>query len=194
MQALAVANDPAARVLDLGCGRDKLPGAWGVDANPRSDADLIHDLDVRPWPLETSSFDHIRAQDVLEHVGDFIATMEEIYRVAKNGATLDVRMPFMSSLNFATDPTHRRAATSCTFDYFDASKPLGQYSYSQARFKLLAFRYGRFYHGTIGSIMKVFDKIMLPLCHRKSVIYEHYFAYIYPMHEITFSLQAMKDE
>ena len=28
-----------AHALDLGCGREKLPGALGMDKNPRSDAD-----------------------------------------------------------------------------------------------------------------------------------------------------------
>jgi hypothetical protein len=190
----AAASDPAVRALDLGCGQDKLPGAVGMDSNPRSRADVIHDLDQRPWPLESSSFDYVRAQDVLEHVIDFVPTMEEIHRVAKHGATIDVRMPFMSSLNFATDPTHRRAATRSTFDYFDPRTALGQYRYSTARFETISFKYGRFYHGAIGAIMKVLDVFMLPLCHRAATVYEHYFAFVYPMHDISFSLRVVKDE
>ena len=180
------------RVLDIGCGRDKLLNATGIDANPRSHADVIHNLDVRPWPLQDSTFDHVRAQDILEHVDDFFGVMEEVFRVSKDGTTVDVRMPFMSSLNFATDPTHRRSGTSATFDYFDPLKPLGEYAYTDARFELVSFGYGRFYHGFPGTIMRILDKLIVPLCERYHVVYEHYFAYIYPMHDIRYQLRVKK--
>jgi len=180
------------RILDVGCGRDKLPGAIGIDSNPRSDADIVHDIDQRPWPIESDSITRVRAQDVLEHVADFFGVMSEIHRVCVDGAIVDVRMPFMSSLNFATDPTHRRAGTSGTFDYFDPSRPLGNYRYTDARFDLIEFRYGRFYHGLPGAFFKLIDRLLLPYFERKSAIYEHYFAYIYPVHEISYRLRVRK--
>jgi ubiquinone/menaquinone biosynthesis C-methylase UbiE len=185
---------PPSTVLDIGCGRDKLPGAIGIDANPRSDADVIHDLDQRPWPFPDSSFERVRAQDVLEHVADFFGVMEEIFRVSRHDALIEVRMPFMSSLNFATDPTHRRAGTAGTFDYFNPEKALGRYRYSPARFDLVKFSYGRFYHGRIGWIFRQLDRLVLPLLHRHSVVYEHYFAYVYPVHDITYTLRVIKTD
>ena len=181
-----------AKVLDIGCGRDKLPGSTGMDANPRSHADVIHNLDVRPWPLPDGSFTHVRAQDILEHVDDFFGVMEEIYRVCADGATVEVRMPFMSSLNFATDPTHKRSGTSGTFDYFNPDLPLGAYAYTEARFDLIDFRYGRFYHGVPGFFMKLVDWFVVPWCQHSHTVYEHYFAYIYPMHDITYRLRVNK--
>ena len=185
-------SNKQSNVLDIGCGRDKLPGAIGIDSNPRSHADVVHDLDVRPWPLPDSKFEHVRAQDVLEHVADFFGVMEEVYRVCKDGAIVDVRMPFMSSLNFATDPTHRRSGTSGSFDYFDRKKPMGQYAYTDANLELIEFHYGRFYHGIPGFLMKLVDWFVVPLCQRYRVVYEHYFAYIYPMHDISYRLRVRK--
>jgi len=178
--------------LDLGCGKDKLPGAVGMDMNLASHADVIHDLDERPWPFEDNRFEHVRAQDVLEHVADFMGVMEEIHCVCRAGASVLVRMPFMSSVNFTTDPTHRRAGTSSTFDYFDPESTLGQYSYSKAHFKLREFHYGRFYHGSHVSHMRRWDKRLVPWLEKHSVIYEHYFAYWYPMHDITYQLEVIK--
>jgi SAM-dependent methyltransferase len=179
-------------VLDLGCGRDKLPGALGMDSNPASDADVIHDLDVFPWPLADNTFSRVRAQDVLEHVSDFFRVMEELHRVCRDGAIIEVRMPFMSSVNYATDPSHRRAGTAQTFDYFDQSKELGRYRYSPVRFDVLEFRYGRGYFGLPGRVMSLADKVLLPLMHREHRIYEHYFAYVYPVHEINYRLRVRK--
>lgn len=179
-------------ILDVGCGRDKLDGAIGIDVNPRSHADIVHDLDSFPWPLASDRFTRVRAQDILEHVADFFGVMEEIHRVCQDGATVEVRMPFMSSLNFATDPTHRRSGTSGTFDYFNPDRALGRYHYTPARFDLVRFKYGRFYHGFFGFLFRVLDKAMIPLIEHQSVTYEHYFAYIYPVHDITYTLRVVK--
>ena len=65
-------------VLDVGCGNDKLPGATGIDRSPRTQADVVHDLDTFPWPLRDGSFDRVRCRDVLEHLADVFAVMEEI--------------------------------------------------------------------------------------------------------------------
>ncbi|GAC1542245.1 MAG: hypothetical protein NVS3B10_06690 [Polyangiales bacterium] len=182
----------AMKTLDLGCGPDKLPGAIGMDVNPASAADVIHDLDVRPWPFEAGTFDHVRAENVLEHVVDFIGAMEEIHRVCRDGATVQIRMPFMSSVNFATDPTHRRAGTARTFAYFDPTTVLGRYAYSKVRFDLAEFKYLRGYVGDVGSVMKVLDKVMIPLLEKHANTYEHYFAYLYPMHDIEYLLRVRK--
>jgi hypothetical protein len=36
------------------------------------------------------------------------------------------------------------------------------------------------------------DKLLVPLCERWHVVYEHYFAYIYPMHDISYRLRVEK--
>ena|SRR5215469_7469003 len=179
-------------ILHIGCGPDKLPGALGIDVNPQSKADVIHDLDAHPWPLEDSSFDYIHAENVLEHVKDFVGAMEEIHRVARPGATVLVRMPFMSSCNFPTDPTHRRAATSRTFEYFQPSKFLGNYGYSNARFELLEFHFLRVYPGRVGKLLRIVDQLLIPFLERHATTYEHFFAYLYPMHDIEFRLEVRK--
>jgi SAM-dependent methyltransferase len=182
------------KILDIGCGQNKLPGAIGMDINPRSHADVIHNLDERPWPLEANTFDYVRARDVLEHVDDFIGAMEEIHRVSAPGAEVEIRMPFMSSENFATDPTHRRAGTSRTFDYFDPSTELGSFRYSTSRFDLIDFQYSRSHCGRwVGSAMRRFDYYLLPLIRKNARTYEHYFAYWYPMQDVVYRLRVVKD-
>lgn len=55
----------AGRVLGVGCGSAKYPGAVGIDVSPHTEADVVHDLDVFPYPFEDASFDHVLMQDVL---------------------------------------------------------------------------------------------------------------------------------
>jgi len=37
-------DESGQRILDVGCGWNKTPGAIGMDANPKTHADVIHDL------------------------------------------------------------------------------------------------------------------------------------------------------
>jgi hypothetical protein len=181
------------RVLDVGCGRDKLPGSIGIDRNPRSDADIIHDLDARPWPIEDGSFDEVRALDVLEHVVDFVGCVEEIHRVCRDGALVHVRMPFVSSVDAFTDPTHRRAGSARTFDYFVPDTPLGRYRYSEAELEVLSVRYRR---GTpfslVGAVFGVLDLALVPLANWCKSDYERHFAFWYPMTNVEYVLRVKK--
>ena len=110
------------RVLDLGCGKNKHrieeTSVTGVDIDPESGADIIHDLNELPWPFHDSEFDEIICQDVLEHLDDLPSIMQEISRISKDGSIVKIRTPHYSSHYAYTDPTHRRYFGYYTFDHF----------------------------------------------------------------------------
>src|SRR5258707_15124109 len=66
----APAATRASRVLDIGCGANKVPGAIGMDINPRTAADVIHDLDDLPYPFADDRFDEVIGRHVIENVRD----------------------------------------------------------------------------------------------------------------------------
>jgi SAM-dependent methyltransferase len=176
------------RTLELGCGFAKTPGAFGVDILPGSNADLIHNLDVFPYPLADNGFDCIICRDVLEHVSDFVRTMEEIWRVGRPGAEVEISGPFMSSVNYFSDPTHKRAFTSRSFDYFIPGRPAQRFNYSPARFDMLSCDYDidQFPHrqGWRGWAFR--------WANRNKEHYENRFAFIYPVYNIYFRLRVIK--
>lgn len=94
-------------VLDIGCGSAKTPGAVGLDISADTDADIVHDLDAFPYPIEDASFDQILLQDVVEHVREPIRVFEELHRIARAGARIQLRTPHFSSVLAYGDPTHR---------------------------------------------------------------------------------------
>ncbi len=106
------------QILDVGCGRAKERGAIGLDINPSSDADVIADLNHYPWPLASNSFDRILCRHIVEHVVDLVKFMEEIHRVARPGALVEIVTPHFSNRYGFTDPTHRRYLGWRSFDYF----------------------------------------------------------------------------
>jgi SAM-dependent methyltransferase len=109
---------PSRSILDVGCGQNKFAGAIGLDSNPRSHADVIHDLGSFPYPFETDQFDEIICRHVVEHVPDVIGLVTELHRITKPGGRLKIVTPHYSNPDWATDPTHRNHFNSYSFNCF----------------------------------------------------------------------------
>ena len=102
--------------LDLGCGEHKSDGLLGVDIIEHPNVDIVHDLSIFPYPFDDNSVDYIQANHVLEHVPDFILTIEELCRICKDGAIIEVRCPHASCFPTVwADPTHKRALVKNSF-------------------------------------------------------------------------------
>lgn len=115
--------------IDIGCGPSKVDGFIGVDIREFPSIDVIHDLDVIPWPFDNSSVDLVIASHVVEHVDSVILFMSELHRILKDGGKLIIRYPHYSQRHTFRDPTHRRFMTLESLDYFIfKSEIFGEYS------------------------------------------------------------------
>ena len=108
--------------LDLGCGKNKIRGTIGIDFNPSTQADVVHDLTIFPYPFEDNLFEEIYCRHILEHLPNLIAVMEELHRIAKPGCRIFVEVPYWSSHRAFKDPTHVLFFTENSFDYFCSSR------------------------------------------------------------------------
>ena len=132
------------RVLDVGCGVKKYPGAIGIDRIAGTAADALVDLDRFPYPFRDDSFEQVRAVHVIEHVSDVIRTMEEFHRLLHNGGVVYIATPHYTDFSSFCDPTHRWHLNSYSFRYFGQDNAgFGYYSKSRfrekkVRLKLLA--------------------------------------------------------
>lgn len=110
-----VGREPGATALrlNLGCGTNRPAGYVNVDR--AHGPDVVHDLEVFPWPWPDTSVEEILANHVLEHLGRtpdvFIGVMKEMYRVCKNGAKVNIVVPHPRHDDFLNDPTHVRPIT-----------------------------------------------------------------------------------
>jgi len=121
--------------LNLGCGIRKLDGYIGID-NIKTDAvDIVHDLNVFPYPFEDNSVTEIIMDNVLEHLDDVIKVIDELYRLCANGALIKINVPYFKSNSAYTDPTHKHFFTETSFKYFTENNPLN--FYSSARFEII---------------------------------------------------------
>lgn len=95
------------RVLDVGCSKNKIKGAIGLDINKESDADIICDLD-KTLPIKESSIDRVYCKHLLEHLKDPESVVREIYRISRDGAMVTFEVPHFSSHIAYSDLTHKR--------------------------------------------------------------------------------------
>ncbi len=174
------------KVLDLGCGNKKRPGAIGVDFNERTAADVIHNLNSFPYPFDDSSFDEIYLDNALEHLDDVMHVMEEVYRLCKPGGVVKVIVPYFRSPWAYIDPTHKHFFTVNSFAYFDPDHIIcTRYDYSLARFKLDKVVFNE-------SLMNRWTKkIVLLFANRWPWRYEYYFSHFYSLDDISYYLRKI---
>lgn len=75
--------------VNLGCGRDIREGWTNVDVDESVGADVVHDLNGVPWPLDSNVATHVEARHVLEHLDDVGEAFGELARILKPGGTLE---------------------------------------------------------------------------------------------------------
>lgn len=82
--------------LNLGCGETKKEGYLNLDWSSLTHPDIVHDLNVLPYPFEDDSFDEIEIFHVLEHLDKPFAIMRELHRILKPEGILHVKVPHFS--------------------------------------------------------------------------------------------------
>lgn len=169
-------------ILNLGCGAKHRPDAVNLDVTPDSDPDVVHDLNIVPWPFADNRFDRVLAFDVIEHLEDVLAAMEEVHRVCRPGARIEISVPHYSSGNAFIDPTHRHYFSQQSFHYFTESSRFP--FYTRARFGLVRSRI-IFYPGLI-------NRIVNRMANRWPERYERRWAWMFPAWFLSVELEVFK--
>jgi len=124
-------------IVNIGCGKTKIPKSIGVDVvNIPNYTDVVHDLNQTPYPFRANSVDEIHMYHVLEHLHEPIKKMEEIHRILKPGGVIHIRVPHFSAQGAFSDLTHIRPFGYTSFDCLDPKHY--HHFYTKAEFKILA--------------------------------------------------------
>jgi SAM-dependent methyltransferase len=176
------------KILDLGCGNNKVPNSIGMDFNPAIQSDIHHDLNQFPYPFEDSIFDEIYIKDTLFLLNSPIKVMEEIYRIGKKNSQVIVVQPYFRSVWNHVDPLVKSYGTAHSFSFYDPEDSIcKRYHYTSARFSTKKIIFD--------------DHILNPNIIRKFIIYfanryprryEIYISHLFPLDTITFHLNTLK--
>lgn len=92
--------------INLGSSGFNEPGYINVDIRSAIKPDVIHDLNVFPYPFKGDSADDIRLVHVLEHLEKPFLVMQELHRILKPGGTLYIAVPHFSRGFTHAEHTH----------------------------------------------------------------------------------------
>jgi len=109
--------------IDLGCGSYKQKGFIGMDLLLLDGVDIVHDLEIYPWPLPDKCASVLMASHLIEHINpakqNFLKFMNEAWRILKPGGQFMISLPYAGSPGYWQDPTHVNGCTEATWAYFD---------------------------------------------------------------------------
>lgn len=182
------------KILDVGCGTNKYEGAIGLDNNPRTGADVIHDLGKVPYPFADNEFDLIVSSHAIEHIPDVMAFIGELYRITKNGGTIKLLTPHYTNPDWATDPTHRNHFNCYSFNTFIAGKQNFDF-YTDVKLKPLKT------YVSLANLWRALGIEFFVNLDQKSPrfrflrkFWEHYLSFIFRGKELRFEFEVVKDD
>lgn len=181
------------KILDVGCGVNKHEGAIGLDNNPRTGADVIHDLGQVPYPFPDDEFDLVVSNHVIEHVPDVMAFVSELHRITKPGGRIKLLAPHYTNPDWANDPTHRNHINSYTFNTFIAGREVFDF-YTDVRLKPVDT------YLSFPSLWKIIGIELLVNLDRSAPsmrffrkFWEQYLSYIFRGKELRFEFEVVKN-
>jgi len=83
--------------IDLGCGSLKKEGFIGIDFVEASGVDFFMDMEKEPLPFDSQSVDHVFSSHFLEHIENHPFVFNQISRVCKDGAKVELWLPYLWS-------------------------------------------------------------------------------------------------
>ena len=115
--------------LNLGCGHSIRPGADWLNVDGRKTAECVQvvDLNVTPWPWPDGSFDEVQAIDIIEHLDNPVAFINEIIRISRRGASITIQGPDARHPDHTwTDLSHKRGLMPRNLEYWIRGSDLGR--------------------------------------------------------------------
>jgi SAM-dependent methyltransferase len=107
--------------LDIGCGENKRLNYIGMDKRPLEGVDIVHDLEVFPYPLEDGVCHTVVGSHIVEHIKPWLMIdfMNELWRILRVGGQIAFSLPYGVGPGFVQDPTHCNPCNEITWEYFD---------------------------------------------------------------------------
>jgi len=181
--------------LELGCGnRKRIDNSIGIDVLDYECVDIVGDVFDVLKHFPNSSVSAIYSYHFFEHISDLSMLMDELSRVLKRRAILEIVVPHFSNPYFYSDHTHKLSFGLYTFCYFTSNpffkRSVPSYN-KEIKYQLVgvdlifkSYPPSYFRHG----IKIVIGKIVNSTNYMKE-FYEENLCYLFPCYEIKYRLR-----
>lgn len=175
--------------LDLGCGKFKKKGFFGIDKFPSPNVDRVVDVD-EGLPFSDNSVIEIYSSHVLEHVDSLEEVMEEIYRVCKPGAKVLIKVPHFSGKSGFFE-FHKRFFRYDSFSEFEKKELDMDISTNPMKFKVVRRKlcFLKKKSHPFAKLLERFFNMSSRLCNYYE---ETFLRNLFPAHEVEFELRPIK--
>ncbi len=101
--------------LILGAAGKKNDHALTLDIDPAHHPDIVHNLNIVPWPFPDNQFKEIICHHVLEHLDDLLPVLDELHRICQPRGVIYIEVPHHTSW-CANVPYHKLRFNHFAFD------------------------------------------------------------------------------
>lgn len=182
--------------LNLGSGERRLPGFTNVDCVTVTNPDILADLNEPLSELPDSCVDAVYARHTLEHVDKLVPLLEELHRVCRPNAEIEIIVPHFSNPYFYSDPTHVRFFGLYSFYYFaetvDQPRRKVPNFYTPLRFRVESIRFQLLKQSIPEKILRA---VLQPLINRsveRLDWYERRMCRLLPINDVRYVLRPVK--
>ena len=150
------------KIIDLGCGKNKVIGSVGLDKVKLESVDIVHDLLSFPYPVENESYDLIYLRHTIEHfsIENIDLILKECYRILKKRGKIQVNVPHVFSISAYTDLTHKSYYTFNSGKFWDKNDSKSYYSNINAIWTLKRVECSINWFDWKGRILSYFDMLL----------------------------------
>jgi len=113
-----------------------------LDLRPFKDVDIVHNLDILPWPIKDNEYTSVCAVHLVEHLKSLTDFMNECHRIISPGGTLYLETPLAGvnpDLEFA-DPTHVRCYRLHSFINYFTPEGIHEFGYTDKAWNFFVSR------------------------------------------------------
>jgi len=167
--------------LILGSAGKVAKDAITLDIDPNHEPDLVHNLNIFPWPFNNDQFTEIICHHVIEHLNDLSPVMNELHRICSPEGVIYIEVPHHTAW-CANVPEHKLRFNYFAFDGYIATGITKWMT--GVKFELLDRKIT--FHRSFRRVMlhKLFNKF--------SMSYEKFWAYIFPAEFLNVWLKPLK--
>jgi len=102
--------------LNFGCGKKIEPEKEWLNVDNQSGKGINKSFNFNsfPYPFKDNAFEEIRAWYILEHLDDVEKVMDELWRISKNKAKIDIIIPYYNSQSAVNCIQHKHLFSDTT--------------------------------------------------------------------------------